>query len=197
MELPRGRWVSLQEIYTLIYSNVTLEAEDFEPQEKDSSIPKWQRNVRNTLQTHKNIDIEWDGEANYRFDDFHWEEESVGEESDFVVNEGIISYVIHKKRERCKSVVTMKKKQVLENDGVLKCEVCDFVFEEYYGEIGKDYIECHHVIPLSESDNNRTTNLDDLSIVCANCHRMIHRKKNWLSIDVLKEMIPRKTNSKT
>jgi predicted HNH restriction endonuclease len=62
-------------------------------------------------------------------------------------------------------------------DGRLRCEVpnCGFDFEATYGQIGKGFIEVHHVRPLSEVDGPTVTRLEDLAIVCANCHAMIHR----------------------
>ena len=68
---------------------------------------------------------------------------------------------------------------------------CGFDFEKVYGERGKDYIEVHHVVPLASRDAE--TEIDpekNLIVVCANCHRMIHRKKNQvLSLEELKQII--------
>jgi len=65
--LPKGQWISLQNIYTLIENNLTLDSEDFQPQAPTSNIPKWQRNVRNVLQYRKRTgEIVWDGQGNYR-----------------------------------------------------------------------------------------------------------------------------------
>lgn len=57
-----------------------------------------------------------------------------------------------------------------------RCNICGFDFAEKYGDVGKDYIEVHHVKPLYQGlqDVNPET---DMICVCANCHRMIHRKK--------------------
>lgn len=68
---------------------------------------------------------------------------------------------------------------------------CNFNFEEKYGKHGKNYIEIHHVKPLSENDSEKMIDpKKDLVPVCANCHRMIHREKyNTLSIDALKKII--------
>ena len=41
--------------------------------------------------------------------------------------------------------------------------------------IGENYIECHHDIPLHKLKPNTLTTIDDLRLVCANCHRMLHR----------------------
>lgn len=69
------------------------------------------------------------------------------------------------------------------------CEVCNFDFEKFYGELGKDYIEVHHKVPLSQINEEIVVNPEtDLVCLCANCHRMIHRKKNAiLTIEELKE----------
>ena len=65
--MPRGKWVRLDEIYSLVSSRVGLDREDHLPQSPSSDIPKWKRNVRNVLQYRKSTgEIEWDGNANYR-----------------------------------------------------------------------------------------------------------------------------------
>ncbi len=65
--MPRGSWIALDDIYTLVEQNLSLDAEDYEWQSPTSDIPKWRRNVRNVLQYRKRTgDIEWDGQAKYR-----------------------------------------------------------------------------------------------------------------------------------
>ena len=87
------------------------------------------------------------------------------------VVEGRVLYRVHKTRERLRS--DEKKRAALEETGRLACEVCGFDFLETYGERGRGFAECHHTRPLSTGI--RTTYLRDLAIVCANCHRMLHR----------------------
>jgi 5-methylcytosine-specific restriction protein A len=61
----------------------------------------------------------------------------------------------------------------------LTCQACGFNFEAVYGPTGKDYIEAHHLIPLSKLKGQRVA-LDpkrDFAVLCANCHRMIHRSE--------------------
>lgn len=71
------------------------------------------------------------------------------------------------------------------------CMACEFNFYEFYGARGKDYIEVHHLIPLSTLDEEFEINpVTDMAVVCSNCHRMIHRERNnILSIDELKQII--------
>lgn len=70
------------------------------------------------------------------------------------------------------------------------CKVCGFNFEDFYGEVGKDFIEVHHTKPLHSYDEALEVDpLNDLVPVCSNCHRMIHRRKNnILSIEQLKSI---------
>lgn len=83
--------------------------------------------------------------------------------------------VHHRQREQ--GLRKAKIRATLDAAGRLKCEVpgCSFDFEEIYGELGKDYAEVHHLSPLAASAAPRRTSLNDLVIVCANCHAMIHR----------------------
>lgn len=81
----------------------------------------------------------------------------------------------------------------------LKCKVCDFDFEELYGEWGEGFIEVHHVQALADNKGEEieTNPKTDLTVVCANCHRMIHRKKGiTLTIEELKEKIKRQEKKK-
>lgn len=71
-----------------------------------------------------------------------------------------------------------------------KCGVCGLVFENVYGEIGKNYIQVHHIKPLSEIDDKYEIEpLNHLIPICANCHSMIHRTNPALSIEELKSIL--------
>ncbi len=73
------------------------------------------------------------------------------------------------------------------------CQVCGFVFAEKYGELGKDFIEIHHINPLSESFGERNVTVDDVNLVCANCHRMLHRNgAKGILVEVLRDIIKQK-----
>ncbi len=71
-----------------------------------------------------------------------------------------------------------------------KCMVCGFDFERTYGEIGKDYIHIHHIIPISTiQDEYIIDPIKELIPLCANCHAMIHRKNPPLSVEELLKML--------
>ncbi|UZW66371.1 hypothetical protein OC195_21405 [Priestia flexa] len=38
-------------------------------------------------------------------------------------------------------------------------------------------------------DDNHETKVEDIALVCANCHRMLHRQRPWLSISELKQLL--------
>lgn len=81
----------------------------------------------------------------------------------------------HRHRER--RLRDLKVAQALaRHHGRLPCEVpgCGFDFEAAYGAIGRGYAQVHHLDPLGQRVGNEVTTLDDLIIVCANCHAMIH-----------------------
>lgn len=98
--------------------------------------------------------------------------------------EGTLKLVTHKIRERDRNLIMSKKMEALKN-GNLHCEVCGFSFID---EFDQEFIECHHDIPISQGV--RTSNINDLRLVCSNCHRMLHRKFNnkYLSVEELRNI---------
>lgn len=73
----------------------------------------------------------------------------------------------------------------------LSCSVCGFNFEKVYGELGKGFIEVHHIALLSRFlEEKKVDPINDLVPLCSNCHSMIHRKRNEvLLIEDLKAII--------
>jgi 5-methylcytosine-specific restriction protein A len=72
----------------------------------------------------------------------------------------------------------------------ITCLACGFNFQEVYGGHGEGYIEIHHIYPLAARKNSKSVNpKTDLIPLCSNCHRMVHRKKEVLSVDELKKLI--------
>ena len=57
------------------------------------------------------------------------------------------------------------------------CMGCDFDFEKFYGPIGRDYIECHHLYAM-HMDEERKSTVADVAVVCSNCHTIIHKRKS-------------------
>lgn len=65
------------------------------------------------------------------------------------------------------------------------CQVCEFDYSKHYLEIGEGFIEAHHLTPLSElrGISIKTDPRRDFAVLCANCHRMIHRVENASDIE--------------
>ena len=103
--------------------------------------------------------------------------------------EGRALTVQHLRRERSRAIVRLKKERVFRVTGRLSCEACGFDFGARYGERGLGFIECHHTRPLSEIGEEGRTSLNDLALVCANCHRMIHARRPWLSLESLQKTL--------
>ena len=72
----------------------------------------------------------------------------------------------------------------------LSCMVCDFNFEQEYGNFGKGFIHVHHNKPISETGPTKINPQTDMSVLCPNCHAMIHHKKNnTLAVEELRIML--------
>ena len=74
------------------------------------------------------------------------------------------------------------------------CEACGFDFKKIYGDIslnkkGETYIEAHHLTPLSSLPEGKAQKFnpkDDFRVLCANCHKMVHRKNPPYTIEEIK-----------
>lgn len=85
-------------------------------------------------------------------------------------------------------------------DKRIKCQLCGFDFEAVYGDLGRDFIEVHHIIPLSETRREiRVNPIKHLIPVCSNCHRMLHRGNNGndysKNLATLQALFPKKNNT--
>lgn len=70
------------------------------------------------------------------------------------------------------------------------CNICGFDFLKYYGEIGRRYIQVHHIVPVSQiGPKYKIDPIKDLIPVCANCHAMLHRKNPPYLPEELKAII--------
>src|SRR5262249_37159168 len=95
-------------------------------------------------------------------------------------------YVAHRKLERNPKAAKPAKRVPAR-----VCQVCSFDFGVIYGEAAKGYIEAHHLIPLSEIPEGQSVELDpqkDFAVLCANCHRTIHRKGAPKSVAELRSL---------
>ena len=96
------------------------------------------------------------------------------------VTEGAAKLAVHIILERNRALAAKKKAFAFD----LSCEVCSFKFSDAYHELGDGFCEVHHKKHLAHGP--RTTTLDDLAILCSNCHRMIHRTIPMMSVEKFK-----------
>ena len=104
---------------------------------------------------------------------------------DFEAVEGNRQLIAHLQRERKQSLVRRKKKGAASLD----CEACGFSFKLAYGKLAEEYCEVHHLVPLADAEKSRTTRLQDLAILCANCHRVVHLRNPPYGLLELKEVL--------
>lgn len=110
--------------------------------------------------------------------------------------EGRVLSRMHRVRERNAGLRMKKIAAVLKSGKKVCCEVCSFDYGRTYGQHGDGFIEVHHLRPLHELTSETRTRLDELALVCANCHRMIHARKPWLSLDEIRELVCANTTHK-
>jgi len=103
--------------------------------------------------------------------------------------EGKEKHTLHKYKERNRNLIKAAKLLHKKNDSNLRCQCCKFSFNEKYGDLGENYIEAHHIFPISELKKETETKIEDLVMVCSNCHRMLHRKRPWVTMKKLKSLL--------
>jgi len=139
------------------------------------------KNIKSTLKKNKVVEKLNDVENEYN-------------DNSFSVKEGKVIYKLHKLRERDPKINKKKKEKYLQKNGKLDCEACGFDFYKIYGKIGEGYIEAHHVVPLSKINGETVTKLDDLALLCSNCHVIIHKNINTIGVKELKDIFINKVN---
>lgn len=111
--------------------------------------------------------------------------------------EGAKAYRTHTIAERNPQVIKKAKERfAFFHNGNLFCEACGFNFNEIYGSRGNNFIEGHHKKLVSEMQKGETTKIEDIALLCSNCHRMIHRKP-LISVEELSALLKRTTKKET
>ncbi|OWT68257.1 HNH endonuclease [Achromobacter sp. HZ28] len=103
--------------------------------------------------------------------------------------EGKLVTRIHRHRERDPRLVREAKAQALRKHGRLFCAACSFDFSERYGAIGAGIIDVHHTTPVHTMQPGAVTKVIDLVLLCSNCHRIVHSKRQWLTLDEVKSAL--------
>jgi 5-methylcytosine-specific restriction protein A len=99
---------------------------------------------------------------------------SIEREDDETDFEDLTKIRIHKRIERNQRLA----KKVKAKKGLV-CEACGFSYGLAYKNLDTDYIEAHHLVAFAELTGSKVP-LDpekDFAVLCADCHRMIHRSE--------------------
>jgi len=73
------------------------------------------------------------------------------------------------------------------------CGICGFNYEDFYGDLGRGYIQVHQIYENDEDMEDYDLQNDFIPI-CENCHGIIHRsKESHISIEDLKQIIKIRT----
>lgn len=115
--------------------------------------------------------------------------DAIAEEEAFA--EGAILTATHYRRERDPRV----RKKVLESrikSGTLRCDCCDVLPRVNTLYLAVAGFEIHHTLPLAMS-GPKQTRMTDLALLCAVCHRLIHRamklERKWIGVADLKVLL--------
>ena len=112
---------------------------------------------------------------------------------DLIIEEGFVQIGQVKAKARSRMLVAIAKKHYLFN-GKISCVACNFNFHDFYGEIGRGYIEIHHLKPIYAYESKLKQSIQDalknVVPLCSNCHSIVHRKNDpILSIPSLQNLI--------
>lgn len=105
--------------------------------------------------------------------------------------EGGKSYVTHLLSERNSQIV-----KLLKSSGSCVCEICSDDFKVRYGF---EYIEAHHKVPVSTKAAKVDVVLEDLALLCSNCHSAVHAhmRSGTEDYSVIKDVIVRRLAQQT
>ncbi|WP_420890965.1 HNH endonuclease, partial [Methylobacterium indicum] len=111
------------------------------------------------------------------------------EASDRKFLEGKISYRKHRKREK-----KLRNLLIRQRKYNFICEICDFQPPKIEDKLHESFFEAHHIQLLSRSEEPVWNAASDMALLCACCHRFIHKlmlnNNRWISIDEARRYLP-------
>jgi hypothetical protein len=105
-------------------------------------------------------------------------------DKDIQVKEGDLYSQTVRFRQRNRAIIEAKKRI---SKGV--CEACEMNFSRRYRMSGKDCLHVHHKNPMAEREGASVTALNDLVLLCPNCHAVVHVFTPALTLEQLKRKI--------
>ncbi len=105
-------------------------------------------------------------------------------EEEIQVREGDLTSRTIRFRQRNRAIIEAKKRT---SRGI--CETCAMSFSARYRLAGKDCLQVHHKNPMAEREGATVTTLNDLVLLCPNCHAVVHTFAPGLTLEKLKAKI--------
>lgn len=106
-------------------------------------------------------------------------------------DEGNLASATVRFRRRNRALVEAKRAMHLQRNE-MRCEVCGFSFRSFFSHIERESLEVHHKNPLAEQKAVIVTSIDDLVLLCPNCHRACHSFQPGLDTDELRKLVRRR-----
>ena len=135
---------------------------------------KWREYLQQNEENYISLYSAW-------FDDSQ-REEVIKKNYKWYVAEGWEYIANVKTKKRSSKLISFAKEKYRDQHGNFLCEACGFASFQYYWELWEWYIEMHHIRPIylleEESIDELESALKNVIPLCANCHRMVHRKRN-------------------
>lgn len=98
---------------------------------------------------------------------------------------GELSNFVHQEYERLSNMLQVKK-EIADSRNEVVCEVCALDFNRKYGKHSGAAMSCHHDESILRLDAVDQTAIEDWSIVCQNCHSVMHQHPIVLTTHELK-----------
>jgi 5-methylcytosine-specific restriction enzyme A len=75
-----------------------------------------------------------------------------------------------------------------------RCEACQVDYSKVLNGEGIHVLQVHHRKQLAASDKPRLTHVEDLAVLCANCHALVHSdSRRALPVEQLRQMLTERT----
>ena len=113
------------------------------------------------------------------------------DEIEDIFPEGGVLTAYHRRRERSPKL----RKALLakrSNAGKVCCDACEWAPPNKDERLALAAFEAHHLLPLATAGESKTK-LGDVALLCANCHRLVHRwisvTGEWLAAEQIKSLV--------
>ena len=112
------------------------------------------------------------------------------EAEEIVGKEGRLLVRMHVYRERDRNFARkVREYYKLQGGGQLVCHACSCVPVDMYGPAGESCMEAHHKVPIEQLQPDSITVVNDMAMLCASCHRVVHSEKPCLTVDQVNALV--------